>query len=124
MMIIDLQHPRALVALARGLIMSGLAMATSGSSRPCSGSEHLVSHALDRRHDVPRNPHGLQVGYATLLTLQLQGELTDEILATCLRMELPSTYQELGLTRDQLRRALEEAPSTRPGRWTVLSDRS
>jgi len=124
MTIMDLEHPRALAALARGLIMSGLAMAIAGSSRPCSGPEHLVSHALDQRRDVPRNPHGLQVGYAGLLPLQLQGELTDEILATYLRLDLPVTHRELGLSRDQLRRALEEAPATRPGRWTVLSEQS
>jgi glycerol-1-phosphate dehydrogenase [NAD(P)+] len=120
----SLDGPRALTSLARGLIMSGLAMAIAGSSRPCSGSEHLVSHALDRRLDVPKNPHGLQVGFAALLTLLLQEELTDEILATCLRIGLPTTAADLGLSDAQLRQALQEAPDTRPGRWTILSDRS
>ncbi len=118
----DLYGQRALVALARGLLMSGLAMAIAGSSRPCSGSEHLVSHALDGRLDVPKNPHGLQVGHAALLTLHLQGELTDDIIATYLRLGLPTSAAELGLSDEQLRRAFEEAPTTRPARWTILSD--
>lgn len=120
----DLETPRALTGLARGLIMSGLAMTIAGSSRPCSGSEHLVSHALDQRLDVPNNAHGLQVGYASLLTLHLQGELTDEVLAAFVRLGLPTLLSDLGLTQQQLLRALDGAPSTRPGRWTVLSDRS
>jgi glycerol-1-phosphate dehydrogenase [NAD(P)+] len=119
-----LDGPRALTSLARGLIMSGLAMAIAGSSRPCSGSEHLVSHALDRRRDVATNPHGLQVGFAALLTLLLQDELTDEVVATYLRVGLPTTAADLGLSDEQLRQALQEAPDTRPGRWTILSDRS
>jgi glycerol-1-phosphate dehydrogenase [NAD(P)+] len=119
----NLEGPRALASLARGLIMSGLAMAIAGSSRPCSGSEHLISHALDGRLDVPKNPHGLQVGFAALLTLLLQDELTDEILATYLRVGLPTTAADLRVSDDQLHRALEEAPGTRPGRWTILSGR-
>ncbi|TQN41480.1 glycerol-1-phosphate dehydrogenase [NAD(P)+] [Blastococcus colisei] len=120
----DLESPRALAGLARGLIMSGLAMAIAGSSRPCSGSEHLISHALDQRLDVPKNAHGLQVAFASLLTLTLQGELTDELLTTYVRLGLPTAPSALGLTGEQLLRALDEAPSTRPGRWTVLSGRS
>src|ERR671928_1138546 len=31
-----------LMALAEGLVLSGLAMATAGSSRPCSGGDHEI----------------------------------------------------------------------------------
>ena len=33
--------------LANSLVLSGIAMEIAGSSRPASGSEHLISHALD-----------------------------------------------------------------------------
>ena len=33
--------------LAQGLILSGLAMVIANNSRPASGSEHLISHAID-----------------------------------------------------------------------------
>ncbi|WP_448626970.1 iron-containing alcohol dehydrogenase [Geodermatophilus sp. URMC 64] len=120
----ELEGQRALAALARGLIMSGLAMAIAGSSRPCSGSEHLISHALDARLDVPKNAHGLQVGLATLLTSLLHEDLDDDLIAAYLRAGLPTSPEHLGLTDTQLRRALQEAPETRPGRWTVLTDRT
>jgi glycerol-1-phosphate dehydrogenase [NAD(P)+] len=122
--ITDWDGLKGLTALARGLIMSGLAMAVAGSSRPCSGGEHLVSHALDARVDVPTNPHGLQVGLASLLTSLLQEELEDDVIATFLRAGLPTSPADLGLSDEQLRRALQEAPDARPGRWTVLSDRT
>ncbi|MFN7135820.1 MAG: iron-containing alcohol dehydrogenase, partial [Myxococcales bacterium] len=49
--------------LATALLLNGLAMEMAGSSRPASGSEHLVSHALDASSAHPRT-HGLQVGLA------------------------------------------------------------
>ena len=36
-----------LVALAEALVLSGIAMATAGSSRPCSGGDHEILHAID-----------------------------------------------------------------------------
>ena len=35
------------VGLAEGLVLSGLAMATAGSSRPCSGGDREIVHAID-----------------------------------------------------------------------------
>ena len=51
-------------SLASSLTVSGLAMEIAGSSRPASGSEHLISHALDEICEKPKM-HGIQVGVAT-----------------------------------------------------------
>jgi glycerol-1-phosphate dehydrogenase [NAD(P)+] len=51
-----------------------------GSSRPASGSEHLISHALDSLSKRPRL-HGLQVGVATYLISLLQGNNSSRIAA-------------------------------------------
>ncbi len=63
-----LSHPhfdlKGIRLLATALLMNGVAMEMSGSSRPASGSEHLISHALDAISARPRL-HGLQVGVAT-----------------------------------------------------------
>ncbi len=64
--------------LATALMLNGIAMAVCGSSRPASGSEHLISHALDALSRRPRL-HGLQVGVATYLVAHLQ-ERTDQEL--------------------------------------------
>jgi glycerol-1-phosphate dehydrogenase [NAD(P)+] len=53
--------------LAESLIMSGISMAVAGSSRPASGSEHLISHCLDRIMEKPLM-HGIQTGISTVFT--------------------------------------------------------
>ncbi len=110
-----------LIALAEGLVLSGLAMATAGSSRPCSGGDHEILHAID--HLFPGTAqHGELAGAASLFTAFLHG---DEGLArgldACLRRHsLPRTPAELGLTDDQFVQAVLRAPSTRPDRFTIL----
>lgn len=55
-----------LETLVRAVIDSGNAMTAFGSSRPCSGTEHAISHAMDRRM---QSLHGIQVAFATPLSL-------------------------------------------------------
>ncbi len=54
-------------SLAYGLVISGLAMVISGDTRPSSGSEHLISHAIDDLFPERGTLHGLQVAYGLLL---------------------------------------------------------
>ncbi|MHC1751188.1 hypothetical protein [Humidesulfovibrio sp.] len=62
---------QGMTSLATSLMLNGIAMEICGSSRPASGSEHLVSHALDATRARPRL-HGLQVGVATYSMCRLQ----------------------------------------------------
>jgi glycerol-1-phosphate dehydrogenase [NAD(P)+] len=110
-----------LVALAEALVLSGLAMATAGSSRPCSGGEHEIIHAID--HLFPGTAgHGELAGMATLFACFLRGD--EHLLApldACLaRHGLPRTIAALGLTDEQFVQAVLHAPATRPDRFTVL----
>ena len=52
--------------LVDSLAMSGIANEIAGSSAPTSGSEHLISHALDKLLEAPQL-HGIQVGIATYI---------------------------------------------------------
>jgi glycerol-1-phosphate dehydrogenase [NAD(P)+] len=110
-----------LLALAEALVLSGLAMATAGSSRPCSGAEHEILHAID--HLFPgTSGHGELAGAAALFTAWLSG---DAVLARdidiCLRRHgLPRTPADLGLSEQQFAQAVAWAPSTRPDRYTIL----
>jgi glycerol-1-phosphate dehydrogenase [NAD(P)+] len=110
-----------LIALAEALVLSGLAMATAGSSRPCSGSDHEILHAID--HLFPGTArHGELAGAASLFTSFLRGDegLTRAIDACLCRHGLPRTPADLGLSPDQFARAVHHAPMTRPDRYTVL----
>jgi glycerol-1-phosphate dehydrogenase [NAD(P)+] len=110
-----------LIALAEALVLSGLAMATAGSSRPCSGSDHEILHAID--HLFPGTAHhGELAGAASLFTSFLRDDagLMAGIDACLCRHGLPRTPADLGLTEEQFAQAVHHAPRTRPDRWTVL----
>lgn len=112
----------ALDLLARGLVMSGLAMATAGTSRPCSGAEHLVSHSLDAVLQDGAALHGEQVALGVLLAATAHGEMERELRKALSTTGLPTTPRDLGVDRGTMLRAVVEAPATRPERWTVLSE--
>lgn len=71
----DIKAPEFQRSLITSLLMSGISMEVAGTSRPASGSEHLVSHALDEVCARPQM-HGLQVGTAAYLCALLQNNLS------------------------------------------------
>jgi glycerol-1-phosphate dehydrogenase [NAD(P)+] len=63
----DLYTDPFLQSLAYGLILSGLSMVIAGSSRPCSGAEHQISHVIDELYPDRATLHGIQVAWGHLL---------------------------------------------------------
>jgi len=117
----SIADPGFLGALADALVLSGLAMATAGSSRPCSGADHEILHAVD--HLFPGTArHGELAGAATLFCafLREDGALTAELDACLTRHALPRLPADLGLSDAQFAQAVVHAPGTRPDRYTVL----
>lgn len=118
--------------LATALMLNGIAMHWAGSSRPASGSEHLVSHALDLRSSRPRL-HGLQVGVATYIVSRLQaagreGEDapeadTDLVRGLFERTGFWSAIERDPFDRDEWLAAFELAPTLKEDFYTVLSER-
>lgn len=106
--------------VARGLVMSGLAMEVAGSSRPCSGAEHLISHALDQILGPDARAHGEQVALGTLLVAHPSGLAVAKVRDLYERIGLPVSLAEWHLDRATLVEAIRLAPSTRPGRITIL----
>lgn len=105
--------------LAEGLAASGLSMIIAKSSRPASGAEHLISHALDRITNR-KNPHGIQVGIATIFTLSLRGKDITKIVNFYRKIKFPLTPMDIGIDKDIFIEAVKLAPSTRKGRFTIL----
>jgi glycerol-1-phosphate dehydrogenase [NAD(P)+] len=118
----NIDDPGFLNIVVEGLILSGLAMEVCGTSRPCSGSEHLISHALDAGN-VGNALHGEQVGVATLFCSRMQGRDDSALRRFAHRVGISVTPKQLGLGRQQFIEAARAAPGMRPGRWTVLSTR-
>ena len=122
-----LHHPRSvddeefLTVLAEALVMSGMAMAVAGTSRPCSGACHEIVHAVDLLHPGLSN-HGELAGLGALFATYLRGdEQRFDQMSDCLaRHALPRTPAEIGLSEQQFTTAVLAAPGTRPDRYTVL----
>jgi glycerol-1-phosphate dehydrogenase [NAD(P)+] len=114
-------EPAFLVTLTEALILSGLAMEIAGSSRPCSGAEHMISHALDELLGGVVS-HGLQVGFGSVVTAALRASEREfgSLRALCRRLGIPTCPSDLGLSWDAFQRVMLHAPRTRPNRYTIL----
>ena len=108
--------------LGTALLLNGISMSICGSSRPASGSEHLISHALDSVSKRSRL-HGLQVGVASYLVSLLQGQNSDRIADL---FEVTGFWQAIAndpFDRAEWMEACRLAPSIKPDYYTVLSSR-
>jgi glycerol-1-phosphate dehydrogenase [NAD(P)+] len=108
--------------LGTALMLNGIAMAVCGSSRPASGSEHLISHALDSLSERPRM-HGLQVGVATYLISLLQKQNSTTIADLFSKTGFWRTVAADPFRRDEWLEAIRRAPSIKQDFYTVLSSR-
>ncbi len=95
----------SLETLVKSVIDSGNAMTAFGSSRPCSGTEHAISHAMDRRM---QSLHGLQVAFATPISLYFLERAgyarhpAKDIREFLRKKEIPVTLAELDMSQDLL----------------------
>ena len=106
--------------IVEALISSGVAACIAGSSRPCSGAEHLFSHALD--YLVPGvGLHGEKCGIGSILISKLQGQDWRKIVTMLKNVGAPTTAKQIGLRPEILAKALVMAPSLRPERYTILN---
>lgn len=121
---LSLSDQAVITPLAEGLILSGLAMGFSGDSRPCSGAEHLISHALDSL-TLGNGLHGEQVAlgmkfcHHLRLVMNLPG-LNQAVLACIDGFNIRSTPDALEINKDQFFEALSISPDMRKGRITFL----
>ena len=118
------EHPldddQLLTTLANALIQSGLAMAIAGNSRPCSGACHEIAHAIDAMHPGTSS-HGAQVAVGMLFACYLRSDRELDAIDACLRRYgAPRLPADLGLSEEEFTAAVLRAPSTRPGRYTIL----
>ena len=111
-------HVREIV---EALISAGVASCIAGSSRPCSGAEHLFSHAVDKL-EPGVGLHGEKCGIGTILISKLQGQDWRQIAKALRDIGAPTTAKEIGLGSEVLAKALTIAQSLRPERYTILKE--
>jgi glycerol-1-phosphate dehydrogenase [NAD(P)+] len=111
--------------LVRAEIDAGRAMSLAGSSRPCSGTEHAISHAMDR---IDSDLHGLQVAFATPICLHYLQEAgytnyhPEMIQDYMIEHQMPTTFEaiksNLAAFLDDIHHALKIMKKR--GRFSVL----
>ncbi len=105
----------------RPILVAGISMSVAGSSRPCSGSEHLFSHALDRIASHG-SLHGEQCGVGAIMMMYLHGGDWRRLKTALQTIGAPTTARELGVSPEEIVRALVMAHTVRPDRYTILGD--
>lgn len=106
--------------LLEALISCGVSMSIAGSSRPCSGSEHMFSHSLELvsgNHSM----HGERCGVGTIMMANLQKTKWNHVRTTLEKIGAPTTASGLNVTKENVLKALEMAATIRPERYTILN---
>ncbi|MDD3223221.1 MAG: iron-containing alcohol dehydrogenase family protein [Clostridium sp.] len=105
--------------LVDSLTLNGISMEIAGSSAPASGSEHLISHALDK---FVKNPqlHGVQVGVATYIMAKVQNHRSERITKVLKGTGFFDYAATLKMKKDDFKKAAEMAKDIKPNRYTFI----
>lgn len=107
--------------LLDSLSMSGIANEIAGSSAPTSGSEHLISHALDQLLEQPQL-HGVQVGVATYIMSVVHDHRYKRVNTVLTGTGFWKYTASLGMRKEDFCKAIDMAPSIKPHRHTYLHE--
>nr|WP_095522136.1 iron-containing alcohol dehydrogenase family protein [Salisediminibacterium selenitireducens] len=117
----DIRNTLFLKELISSMTMGGIATMISGNSSPISGSEHMISHALDQTAEQPLI-HGLQVGLATYLMALVHDYRYERMRKVFHRTGFFEHIKTLPLKRSEWERAIDLAPEMKPKRRTYLHE--
>ena len=117
----SIQDNLFLKELVDSLAMSGIANEIAGGSAPTSGSERLISHALDKLLEVPQL-HGVQVGIATYVMAVVQDHRYVRVNKIFEDTGFWYFVSTLGLNRADYESAIDMAPQIKPNRYTYLHE--
>jgi len=106
--------------LVEALISAGVAAGIAGSSRPCSGSEHLFSHYLDILAP-DAGLHGEKCGIGTIMMSKLHGLDWRLVRSALKNVGAPVQASQIGVEDSKVIESLVKASSIRPDRYTILS---
>lgn len=107
--------------LVDSLAMSGIANEIAGSSAPTSGSEHLISHALDKLLEAPQL-HGIQVGIATYIMSKMHNHRYVRVQTVLEETGFFDFAATLQMKKSDFLAAIDLAPSIKPFRHTYLHE--
>jgi len=113
-------NEEGLRVLLEALVSCGVSMSIAGSSRPCSGSEHMFCHAMSLirpNHSL----HGELCGVGAIMMGYLHHANWRRIRDTLKKVGAPTCAADLGVGREEIIESLELAATIRPERYTILN---
>lgn len=117
----DIHEDLFLKELVDSLAMSGIANEIAGGSSPTSGSEHMISHALDKMLERPQL-HGIQVGIATYLMSLVQQHRFKRVNTIFTDTGFWKYVETLNLRVEDYEAAIDMAPSIKAHRHVYLHE--
>lgn len=116
---IEPSSDRYIETYVNSIILCGLSMAISGNSRPCSGAEHLLSHAIVQ-HGLSRQSHGFLVGSLTGYVAWLHGVREEKPYRFLKQHGYFHRFEDLLDKNFQLSSLFDAARIVRGDRFTIL----
>ncbi len=107
--------------VTKQILASGTAMAIAGSSRPASGSEHLIAHALTQ-FGPGNSIHGEQCAIGSVVSMFLHGGDWRSLKQTYETIGMSVRAKDYNIPREVMIKALSTAHSMRPERYTILGE--
>ncbi len=108
--------------LTEALVFGGLAMEIAGSSRPCSGAEHLFCHAIEEFYPEIQITHGMAVAMGSIGACIFQERDVSKLYRMYALYGLDIRPTDYGITKEIFCDAWQRASSTRKDRYTVLNE--
>lgn len=116
---INLENKDFVKKVCEAIILSGISMEIAGTSRPCSGSEHLFSHYID--YSLKKeNLHGYQVALGAVTSAFLQSRDYKMLLKFLKELEIDIRPSSLQISKKEFSEAWLNCKPMRSNRFTIL----
>lgn len=115
----DLNNGNFIKKVIEAIILSGVSMEIAGTSRPCSGAEHLFSHYIDKYYNKS-NLHGFQVALGSIVTCYLQKRDYVELIKFLKELDIDISPSNLNISLAEFIVAWKNCKIMRKGKITIL----
>ena len=105
----------------RPILVAGIAMSVAGPPGRARGASTCSATPSTAWPSIP-SLHGEQCGVGAIMMMYLHGGDWKRLKNALLTIGAPTTARELGVTNEEVVRALVMAHSIRPDRYTILGD--
>jgi glycerol-1-phosphate dehydrogenase [NAD(P)+] len=108
--------------VTKQILASGTAMAIASTSRPASGSEHLIAHSLEK-YNPGNSIHGEQCAIGSVVSMFLHGGDWRSLINTYQKFGLSVKARDYSIDDMTMIKSVSTAHAIRPERYTILGER-